>query len=95
MLVKIYYFVEARRKYFLLVANHTTNESRFPRACRANNRNETMRLCAYSLVHCLGAGSMWPKQADKSASIPDANLFSASQTVRKVIQKMTRIKITR
>ena len=40
-------------------------------------------------------GKIWPKQADKRASIPDANLLSASQNVRKVIQKMTKIKITK
>ena len=52
-----------------------------------------MGLRTDSFVHYLGAGRMWPKHADKSASIPEANLFSVSQTVRKVMQNTTNIKI--
>ena len=67
----------------------------FSRSCRAHNRNETVRWSAYALNHCFGVGRIWPKQADKSANMPDANLLSASQSVRKVIQKTTRIRITK
>ena len=49
-----------------------------------------MELRTDSLVHCLEAGRLWPKHADKSASTPEANLFSVPQTASdtvKVIQK--------
>ena len=77
------------------IDNHTPNESGFSRSCWAHNRNETMRLSAYALKHGFCVGRIWPKQADKSANMPDANLLSASQSVRKVIQKITRIRITK
>ena len=95
MFLKVDDFVEAGWKYFFLIDNLTPNESGFSRSCRAHNRNETVRLSAYALNHCFGVGRIWPKQAEKSANIPDANLLSASQSVRKVIQKITRIRITK
>ena len=94
MIIKVDNFVEARWKYFCLVDNHTPNQSGFPRSNRSHNRNEAVRLSTNSLVH-YWVGKIWPKQADRRASIPDANLLSASQNVRKDIQKMTRIKITK
>ena len=51
----------------------------FPDPAGLHNRNETVKLSAYALNHCFGVGRIWPKQADKSANMPDANLLSASQ----------------
>ena len=68
-------------------------QSGFPRSRRTHNRNKAVRFSTYSLVHQFGVGKIWPKQADKKSSILDANLSSASQNVRKVIQQKTKIKI--
>ena len=95
MFIKVDDFVEAGWKYFFLIDNHTPNESIFSRSCRAHSRNETVRLSAYALNHCFGVGRIWPKQANKSANMPAVNLLSASQSVRKVIRKITRIRITK
>ena len=94
-IIKVDKFVKARWKYFCLIDNHTHNQSGFPRSCRTHNRNKAVGLSTYSLVNYFGVGKIWPKQADKRASIADANLLSAPQNVRKVIQKRTRIKITK
>ena len=95
MFIKVDDFVKAGWKYFFLIDNHTPNQSGFSRSCRAHNRKEAMRLSAYALNQCFGVGRKRPKQTDKSANMPDANLSSASQSVRKGIQKITRIRITK
>ena len=80
-------------KNVLLIDNHTPNQSGFPDPPWAHN-NEAMTPGAYSLNQCFGVVETWPKQADKSATMHNANLSSASRSVRKIIQK-TRLKITK
>ena len=95
MYIKVNDFVEAGWKFFFLIDNHTPNQSGFSRSCRAHNGNEAMRLSAYALNLSFGVGRIWSRQADISANMPDANLLSASQSVRKKYTRITRIRITK
>ena len=46
-----------------------------------------MQVSADPFFHRFGPGKTRPTQADKSVKTPDANLLSASQRDRKIIQK--------
>ena len=61
------------------------------RSCKFQKRNETKRLSSYAFNHCFSAGKKKLKQIDKNANSPDANLLYASQNVRKIVHKITRI----
>ena len=91
MFIKEDDFVEAGWKYFLLIDNHTPNQSGFSRSCRAHYRNEAMRLSANGFNHCFVSVEYGPSRLPKMLIC----LLSASKSVRKVIQKTTRIRITK